>query len=199
MTGVQTCALPIFAKEVIVKNHYLHSLPGGTQLAFGVFLDRRLMGAITLGVGSFNAHSLVEGGSARDCLTLSRLWLADELPKKSESKVIGTVLKFLKKHTNLKFLLSYADPAQNHTGTIYQATGWLYTGLSDAMPLYDIGDGKPRHSRSLAHAFGTHSLKHFKRHGVEVKLVPQEAKHRYVQFLDRDWQDRLREIGRAHV
>lgn len=181
-----------FAKKVIVKNHYHHSLPGGTQLAFGVFAHDRLMGAITLGVGSFNAHSLVNGASARDCLTLSRLWLADELPKNSESKVIGIVLRFLKKHTDLKFLLSYADPAQGHVGTIYQATGWLYTGVSDAMPLYVIGDGKPRHSRSLAHAFGTHSLAHFKRHGIEVNLVPQEAKHRYVHFLDRGWQDRLR-------
>ena len=54
-----------FAKEVIVKNHYLPSLPGGTHLPFGVFLDRRLMGAITLGVGSFNASSLVQGALAR--------------------------------------------------------------------------------------------------------------------------------------
>ena len=124
--------------------------------------------------------------------SLSRLWLVEELPKNSESRVIGAVLRSLKKHTNLKFLLSYADPAQGHVGTIYQATGWLYTGLSDAMPYYVLGDGKPRHSRSLAHAFGTHSLKHFKRHGVEVKLVPQEPKHRYIVFMDRDWQDRLR-------
>jgi len=177
---------------VIVKNHYLHSLPGGTQLAFGVFLNGRLMGAVTLGVGSFNAHSLVEGALAQDCLTLSRLWLSDELPKNSESKVISAVLRSLKKHTDLKFVLTYADPAQGHVGVIYQATGWLYTGLSDSPPYYVLGGGKPRHSRSLAHAYGTHSVGHFKRHGVEVKLVPQEPKYRYLYFLDRDWQERLR-------
>ena len=26
------------AKEIIVKNHYLHSVPGGNQMTFGVFL-----------------------------------------------------------------------------------------------------------------------------------------------------------------
>jgi hypothetical protein len=77
-------------------------------------------------------------------------------------------------------------------GIIYQATGWFYTGLSEAMPLYDVGDGKLWHSRSLSHAYGTHSVQHFARHGIEVKLAPQSAKHRYLYFLDRNWQYRLR-------
>ena len=48
------------AKELIVRNHYLHSLPGGTHITFGVFLGGRLLGVVVLGVGSFNAKSLVE-------------------------------------------------------------------------------------------------------------------------------------------
>ncbi len=180
------------AKELIVRNHYLHSLPGGTQITFGVFLSGRLLGIVVLGVGSFNAKSLVEDAVAEDCLTLTRLWLSDDLPKNSESRVIGAVLRFLKKDTELKFILSYADPAQGHVGTIYQATGWIYTGLSVAMPLYDTGDGKLHHSRSLAHAYGTHSMHYFARHGVTVQRIPQSAKHRYIYLLDRSWENRLR-------
>ena len=193
LQDLRVLPVPIkIAKGLIVAHHYLHSLPGGSQLAFGVFIGTRLLGALILGVGSYNASSLVQGALAQDCLTLSRLWLHDDLPKNSESVVIGAALQFLKKHTRLKFLLSYADPPQGHVGTIYQATGWFYTGLSDSMPLYNIGDGKLRHSRSLAHSYGTHSVRHFTGHGVAVKLIPQEAKHRYICFLDRDWQDRLR-------
>jgi hypothetical protein len=59
------------------------------------------------------------------------------------------------------------------------------------MPLYDLGDGKLRHSRSLSHAYGIHSVQHFARHGIEVKLTPQSAKQRYVYFLDPTWQQRL--------
>jgi hypothetical protein len=59
------------------------------------------------------------------------------------------------------------------------------------MPLYDVGDGKLRHSRSLSHAFGTHSVQHFAKHGIAVKLAPQPAKHRYVYFLGPSWQQRL--------
>ena len=180
------------AKRVIVRNHYLGSLPGGTRLAFGVFFGRRLLGATTLGVGPYNAYCLVDDASPDDCLTLTRFWLSDNLPPNSESRVLGVVLRALRKNTALKFLVTYADPASGHVGTVYQAAGWLYTGLSEPMPLYDVGDGKVHHSRSLSHAYGTHSVAHFARHGVDVRRVPQQRKHRYVYFLYPSWRDRLR-------
>ena len=180
------------AKEIILRNHYLHSLPGGTQMTFGVFLGQRLLGALALGVGPFNAYRLVEGAAPTDCLTLSRLWLSEELPKNSESRALGVVLRSLRRHTDLKFLLSYADPAQGHLGIIYQATGWIYTGLSQAMPLYDLGDGQIRHSRSLAHGYGTHSIRHFQHKGVPIEVINQPPKHRYVYFLDPMWRGKLK-------
>jgi hypothetical protein len=180
------------AKQLLVREHYLHSFPGGTKLAVGAFLGIRLLGALTLGAGPANAYSLVDHATPEDCLTLSRLWLSDELPRNSESRFIGVVLRSLRKNTGLKFLVSYADPAQGHLGTIYQATGWVYTGLSQATPLYDIGDGRHYHSRSLSHSFGSHGLSHFQRHGINVKLVPQESKYRYLYFLDLNWRARLR-------
>ena len=189
---LRVCPLPInIAKALLVREHYLHSLPGGTCLAFGTFICNRLLGALTFGVGPTNAHRLVEGATRQDCLTLTRLWLSDELPGNSESRTLGVAVRSLRKHTAVKFVISYADPSQGHVGTIYQASNWLYTGLSQATPLYDIGDGIVRHSRSLSHAYGSHSVKHFASHGVEVKKVPQVAKHRYVYFLDSSIRHRL--------
>lgn len=182
----------VFAKQMVTNMHYLHSMPGGTQLTFGVYAGVYPRGVITIGVGPKNAHSLVEGAKPQDCATLTRLWLSDELPPNSESRVIGYLLRALRRDTDLKFLLSYADPSQGHVGTIYQATNWLYTGRSGAMPLYDLGDGIPRHSRSLAQTYGTHSKKHFEANGIEVRTIPQEAKYRYLIFLDQSWRFRLR-------
>ena len=180
------------AKGLLESKHYLHSLPGGTCLAFGVFLGYHLLGALTLGVGPYNAPSLVAGAATGDCLTLSRLWLADDLPHNGESRVIGIALRSLRRHTDVKFVLSYADSSQGHLGTIYQATGWLYTGLSEPTPLYDLGDGHLRHCRSVATFFGTRSVQHLSQHGLPLKLVPQVAKHRYVFFLDPSWLPRLK-------
>ena len=179
------------AKNLLVSNHYLHSFPGGTKLHFGIFYQSSLMGAITLGVGPFLGYGLVNGATPEDCITLTRLWLEDDLPRNSESRVIGILLQSLQKETSLKFVLAYSDPAAGHLGTIYQATNWVYTGLSSATPLYDIGDGILHHSRSLAHGLGTHSIRYLASQGISVKTVPQMAKHRYIYFLDQSWRSRL--------
>jgi hypothetical protein len=182
----------VVAKRLIERNHYLHTFPGGTKLAFGVFIDNHIHGAISLGAGPANAYSLVYRAQPDDCLVLTRLWVSDELPRNSESKIISIVIRALKQNTHIKFLVSYADPSHGHVGTIYQATNWLYIGLSEAMPLFDLGDGIARQSRSLAHGFGTHSVKHLIDCGINVTLVPQSCKHRYIYFLDPSWRTRLK-------
>ena len=181
----------IVAKAILEREHYLHRLAGGTKLAFGAFVGDRLLGAMTLGVGPFNAPSLVAGATSDDCLTLTRLWLSDDLPPNSESRCIGIVLRSLRRHTSVGFVLSYADPSEGHLGVIYQATNWLNIGLSQPMPLYDLGDGRRRHSRSVSHVYGTHSLTHLRGHGIPVKLICQEPKLRYLYFLRPSWRERL--------
>ena len=181
----------VAAKILIVRNHYSHSLPGGTKMSFGTILNSRLLGVMTFGVGPFYGYKLVDGATPDDVVTLTRLWLSDELPRNSESKVLGIALRSLKRDTSLKFVLAYSDPAFGHLGTIYQATNWLYTGLSTATPLYDIGDGTLHHSRSLAHQLGSHSIRYLTLQGINAKAIPQSAKHRYIYFLDESWRSRL--------
>jgi len=118
----------LVAKKLLEREHYLHSLPGDTKFAFGVFTGQRLMGTLTFGAGPSLGYHLVEGAGIEDCLTLTRLWLSDELPRNSESRVLSVAIRALHRHTSLKFLLAYSDPAMGHVGTIYQAAGWLYTG-----------------------------------------------------------------------
>jgi hypothetical protein len=182
----------VIAKTVIVKNHYLHTFPAATMLCFGAFMDDRLLGAITFGCGPANAYRMVEGVTQEDCLTLSRLWLSDELPSNSESRFIGICLKYLKKYTQVKFVVSYADPEQGHVGTIYQATGWIYTGLSVATPRVDIGDGVLRHSRSISHSLGSHATGFMRDCGLKTKIIPQSRKHRYIYLLNQECQKMLK-------
>ena len=179
------------AKKVIVRHHYSHTLPGGTKMSFGIILNGKLLGAMTFGVGPFYGYKLVNGASPDDVITLTRLWLSEELLKNAESKVLGIALRSLKKDTSLKFVIAYSDPAVGHLGIIYQATGWVYTGLSSATPPYDIGDGILHHSRSLAHELGSHSIRYLTLQGINAKIVPQSAKHRYIYFLDKSWSSRL--------
>ena len=179
------------AKRMVERQHYLHSMPGGTELCFGVVACGRLSGVVTLGAGPFNAYRLVEGAEPPDCLVLTRLWLGDELPRNSESRMIGQILRILKRSTDVKFIVTYADPAHGHVGTIYQATNWVYTGLSEATSMLETGDGVIHHSRSLAYNFGTHNTGFLTARGLDIKKVSTHPKHRYIYFLDRSYRDRL--------
>jgi hypothetical protein len=179
------------AKKLIVPHHYSHSLPGGTKMTFGTMINGKLLGAMVFGVGPFYGYKLVDGAISDDAITLTRLWLSDELPRNSESKVLGIVLRLLKKETSLKFILAYSDPMAGHLGTIYMATNWLYIGLSSATGLYDVGDGTLHHSRSLAHQLGSHSIRYLTSQGINARIVPQQAKRRYIYFLDESWRSRL--------
>ena len=100
----------VLAKTLIQRHHYLHTFPVGTVLCFGVFVGDRMVGALTLGVGPTNGHRLVQGAGKDDGLTLTRFWLADGLPPNSASHVLGVVIRALRSKTEVKFLLTYADP-----------------------------------------------------------------------------------------
>ena len=54
------------AKGLIVQHHYLHSLPGGTQLAFGVFLGGRLLGVVVLGFFEWGWKKFCGSGGSRN-------------------------------------------------------------------------------------------------------------------------------------
>ncbi len=180
------------ARLLVVPHHYLHSMPAAVQICLGVFGQGRLVGALVLSSGPINGHRLVSGASRDDYLTLSRLWLSEECARNSESYVLGGALRALGRHSSIKYLLSYADPAHGHMGAIYQAAGWLYTGLSQSQPLLDLGDGVARHTRSVASALGTHSVAYLRRQGFTVTLLPQAGKHTYIAFVDKSWRARLR-------
>ena len=183
--------IPHSIAKNILRHHYLGTLPGATKLCFGVFLHSHMEGAVTLGAGPLNGHRVVEHATPDEYLCLTRLWLSDRLPKNSESRVLGVVARLLRQNTHTKFLVSYADPAHGHRGTVYQAAGWTYFGRSSAMSLYSVNGGRPEHSRSLSHRIGSHSVAYMRSRGLHVELIRQQPKHRYVFFLDRSWRDRL--------
>ena len=98
-------------------------------------------------------------------LELNRIALVDNR-KNLVSWWIAACLKKLPKQC---VLVSFADPNQMHIGFVYQASNWIYTGLSAATPKHLI-DGRFKHDKWVASA---------KREGRQVVSIPQKPKHRY--------------------
>ena len=147
------------AFEVIVKFHYLHRRPVAPLRAFGLFSPmRRIVGAMTFGaLPSMAVHRGVCGPDEADhVVELSRLWVADEVPKNGESFFIGAATTALRaERFDRDIIVSYADSAAGHSGTVYRATNFLFTGTSipmrDPVPLnfpgHRLSAGKTTHLR----------------------------------------------------
>jgi hypothetical protein len=142
--------LPIEKTEshwLILNVHYAKRLPS-ISYAFGLFYDGELKGVVTY--GSPPSPTLVRGicGDkwAKNVLELSRLVLVDN-QKNEASRLVSGSLALLPKPT---IVVSFADTAQNHEGIIYQATNFLYTGLSAKRKEWAVKGKEHLHSKSLS-------------------------------------------------
>lgn len=108
-------------------------------------------------------------------IELTRLWVAEDVPRNGESFLVGNTLN----KVNKEIIVSFADTSQNHTGYIYQATNFYYTGLSAKQTNWVI-EGIDKHSHTIADKYTSKELK--EKYGDKFKLVPRPRKHRYIYF-----------------
>ena len=120
------------AKECYKKWHYLGVKDFVSSYNFGVFYGNRLWGCITFKPPS--AEETIKGlfgnEDQRGHFEIGRFALSDSLPKNSESRVISIAIRLLRKSEKIKSIITYADTAFGHGGTIYRATGFQYKGLT---------------------------------------------------------------------
>ena len=163
------------AQDVVVKNHYLHRKAPCSN-AFGLFDKlQSLRGVVLYGTpSSAPLRSGIAGKeNANNVIELTRLWIDDNSPKNSESYLIGNSLK----HCGKEIVVSFADTQQNHLGIVYQATNWLYTGLSAKRTDWVV-EGIDKHGHTWADKYTADEMRN--EFGDKFKLVPRSRKHRYI-------------------
>jgi hypothetical protein len=119
------------------------------------------------------------------CLELRRLCLIDDTPKNAESFFVSRTLKWLRKKTEWKFIISYADPEQGHTGTIYRAANFKYVGVTSP-GLSLLVDGVAFHIRTLTmldRPYGAEINNRYKRKDPGIQIVKTKPKHIYTYAL----------------
>jgi hypothetical protein len=138
-------------RAFIEENHYSKSINGVkiTQ-CFAVSFENHLVGAVLFGQLSTTAWKKF-GQTEKEVLELRRLVLIDECGKNSESRVIGSCIRWIKKNLlSVKIVVSYADPMYGHNGTIYKASNFTLIGKTPKdKGLIDRETGKVYHSRAL--------------------------------------------------
>ena len=118
-------------KSFVEKWHYSRNINGlNISYVFGLFYKHYLIGAIIYGSLSMANTWQKYGTDETDVVELKRLCCIDATKKNTESFFIAKTIKFLKKYSNYKTIVSYADPYFNHQGTIYKASNFTHEGFT---------------------------------------------------------------------
>ena len=114
-------------KDFILNIHYAHRMPS-ISYAFGLYEDDELVGVCTYGKPPSSTLQKGVCGEkyAKNVWELNRLVLKNNKPNEA-SYFVSRTLKMLPRPM---IIVSFADTKQNHLGIIYQATNFIYTGLS---------------------------------------------------------------------
>ena len=167
------------AMDLVIEKHYLHRKAPCSK-AFGLFLltDDSMVGVVVYGVSA--SSTLLKGvcgeEESKNVYELTRLWVDDSVPKNGESFLIGNTINKLDK----EIVVSYADSSQEHVGVVYQATNFIYTGLSAK-----FRDPKViglEHQHHATYANGLTNKQVIEKFGDKVYFVERARKHRYVYF-----------------
>jgi len=164
----------------ILNRHYAkRSCP--ISYAFGIYEGDQMIGVVTYGTPlSSTLRSGVCGKEwSGKVLELNRLCCENR--KNVASMLVGRSLKMLPKPS---IVVSYADQGQGHVGYVYQATNFLYTGLSAKFKDPMVKGMEHKHHTTIGdEGRGHDSRVKFLRekYGAEnVYYVERARKHRYV-------------------
>jgi hypothetical protein len=99
----------------------------------------------------------------------------------------------------LRLVVSYADPAQYHVGTIYQAMNWIYVGSSEPQRELRLA-GVFMHKRSASARWGTASPEKIRQiePGIDIEYGPEEWKHTYLLPLDKKMRRQIEPLAQPY-
>lgn len=129
--------------------HYSGSINGCiSDYCFALFDGAGMIGAMFYGRMAMAGQWTRFGKTAEDVIELRRLCCIDDTPKNTESFFIGATLRWLKRNTTLRVVVSYADAEHGHTGTIYKASNFILDGKRAGARVI-IFNGKRYHDKTI--------------------------------------------------
>ena len=167
------------AMDIVVANHYLHRRAPCSK-AYGLIdKDNNIKGVVVYGVPP--SSTLLKGICGDDeksnVYELTRLLIDDTVPKNGESYLIGNTIKLLDK----EIIVSFSEIKQGHRGVVYQASNFIYCGLSSKFKDPKVKGLEHQHHATYAHGLTNKQVE--EKFGIEnVYYVDRPRKHRYIYF-----------------
>ena len=162
--------------EWVLKKHYSRRA-SIFWAGFGLEINGMIEGVCVYGQPSppIQKHAFL--GRDFQLFELARL-VIQTTQKNAASFLVGNSLRMLAAPCAV---VSYADTEQGHSGIVYQATNWSYTGATKSHDKAYMVDGKRVHPMTLRDQGITDPTRWAKENGIQ--MVPPMQKHRYFQFV----------------
>ena len=163
-------------KPFILNIHYAKRMPS-ISYSIGLFYKEVLVGCVCYGYPPSTSLKIGIAGEQfkKNVIELNRLVLKNN-NKNEASFLVGNSFKLLPKNT---IIVSYADISQQHVGYVYQATNFIYTGLSAKRTEWQM-IGVNKHSFTICETYSLHERKTNK---DKFKLIDRPRKHRYLYLI----------------
>jgi hypothetical protein len=177
--------LPINSFEVepwLLRKHYAKRMCP-ISYAFGLYDQEKLIGIVTYGIPSSSSLRMGICGFdyIENVMELNRLCCENQ--PNMASMLVGRSLQMLPKPL---IVVSYADTKQGHVGYVYQATNFIYTGLSAKRTDWKIKGMEHLHGATIADmSRGQENRANWMREkfGNDFYLEDRSRKHRYIFLL----------------
>jgi len=155
------------AIEFLLPRHYSGRKPN-VVYSFGAYSEGELIAVCTYGIPASRPLCVGVMGkeSYRKVIELNRLYVLEDKKDFILSQFVSWTLRTLK--TKNLCVVSYADTAMSHVGSIYQACNFLYTGKT------------PKRTDKFTE--GNKHCRHYDKDAIETKRKVRSAKHRYIYF-----------------
>lgn len=173
--------------------HYSRTMPAGKAVRVGVWEFERFVGAVLFSRGNTPHIGRPFGLPQWEVCELTRVALAEHQTR--TSRIVAIALRMLRRLCpGLRLVVSYADPQQQHIGTLYQAMGWLYLGETGRECVLRV-HGRLRHPRTIGSRYGHRGVAWLRQHvdpTAERLVLPAEFK--YVLPLEDNLREQLRPL-----
>ena len=196
----------------IEKWHYSHSAKGQSPKHSFVLMSKgEVIGAMIYGYfamrNQWKKYSIYGAEKEFDIIELRRLVCIDDTPRNTESYFIGQTIQHLKKNSDYKLIVSYADPHHGHAGTIYKASNFIHAGMTSPGKIINL-NGKRYHDKCIRDINKPHFAKTGERipaksatklinalKSGEAEMVETPGKHIYLYPLI----NKVRKLIRNHA
>lgn len=175
-------ASPKAVKYACLNFHYAKAVPL-VKYGFNIYNSKNeWCGVICYGFGACpriaKPFDLFQG----EVLELVRVALNGK--QKTTSQALAMSLREIRRIApHIKLIVSYADLDQEHSGTIYQATNWIYLGTftENRKGMMLILNGKKTHNKTIIDRYGTKNIEWLKKN-VDKNAVDliTKGKHKYI-------------------